>query len=387
MKILYILLLLFANLASAQQDGMQFGAFTVFPTLGVSYGYDDNILFTNDDLLIESSNFSVISPGIRLETEGEKASLLLQYDYNKTLFSSNSNNNFEMHHGLASLGYQKSSKTRFEISAEVYDGSDRRGTRNQQGDLLRLNLDPDEWNSFGLVGKWHYGGIGAKGSVDLALGFVDKNYENNRLFTFTRDRETRFFEATYGHRVSPKTQLLAQARLTRINYDSANLDNDERRLMVGGEWEATGKTTARALVGYLTKSFRDGQSQGFTGLAAEVGLLYKVRSYSVVDITLNRETDETNGNGDFVLRNSLDIGWTHNWKKRLTTTLNAGRSDEDYRNNFRDDNFNHYGVSANYQFNEWLISGVSYRHMNRDSSFEEFGYDDNSVMLTLEVSK
>ena len=384
-----IVLLLSIGLSAnlyAQQEGIQMGSFTLFPTVGLSYGHDDNVYYgRGDDKL--SSNYYVFSPGIRLETEGEKTNFLAQYNYDRTVFNADSNYNFEMHHFLAGLGHNASSRTRFDLTAEYYDGTDRIGTANQQGLLLNLGLDPDEWHSFGVGGKWHYGGVGAKGSIDVELGVIDREYDNNREYTATRDRETRYLGATYTHQISPKTNYLLQAKYADIDYDIATLDNEETRLMLGAEWNVTGKTTARALVGYLSKDFKEPAHNDFSGVAVEAGVTWSPRSYSVFDLTLARETDETNGNGSYVLRNSADLGWTHYWVDRFSTTANIGYSDEKYKGSLRDDSLNYYGLSAKYQFSDWLMSGLGYRHSDRSSSLEDFEYKDNSILFTLELSK
>ena len=380
-------MLLFYGNVNAQQDGLPLGSFTLFPTLGLSYGHDDNVFLTSKDAEKLSSNYSVFSPGVRLEKEGERTDFLAQYDFNKTTYNANSRFDFEMHHFLAALGYSASSRSKFKLSAEYFDGTERIGTGNQQGNFLDLGLDPDEWHSFGVAGKWHYGGIGAKGSIDVEVGSIDREYDNNREITATRDRATRYVGVTYVHEVSPKTNLLTQFKHTQIDYDHATLDNTETRLMFGAEWHATGKTSARALVGYLEKDFDDPIHDDFSGIAVEVGLTWSPRSYSVFDLTLSRETDETNGNGSFVVRNSADLGWTHYWRDRFSTTANIGFSDESYEGSFRSDELNYYGVSAKYQFSDWLMSGVGYKHFDRSSSLSEFGYEGNSILFTLELSK
>ena len=385
---LFILLvfLLFGSV-NAQQDGLQLGVFTLFPTVGLGYGYDDNVTYTSVSDERISSNYTVFSPGIRLETEGEKADFLAQYDYNRTSFDTDSRLTFDMHHLLAALGYSASNRSRFRVSTEYFNGTDRIGTGNQQGNFQELGLDPDEWHSFGLAGKWHYGGLGAKGSIDLEVGAINRDYDNNRIFTASRDRETKYFGATYSHQLSPKTNFLTQFKRTQIDYDTASLDSTETRVMFGAEWQATGKTSARALIGYLKKDFDDSIHDDYSGVAIEAGMTWSPRSYSIFDLTLSRETDETNGNGSFVVRNSADLGWTHFWKARFSTTANIGFSDENYQDSSRNDELNYYGVSAKYQFSDWLMSGVGYKHFDRSSSVSEFRYKDNALLLTLELSK
>ena len=385
--LLLLLLLSSASVVNAQQNGIQIGSFTLFPTVGLSFGYDDNIFYASDSSSKLSSSYYLFSPGLRLITEGDKFDFIAQYNYDTTIVNANKRFNYEMHHLLASLGYTVSRRSKFQISAESFFGQDRIGTGNQQGNLLNLELDPDEWHSFGMVGKWHYGGVGAKGAVDLELGFINRTYDNNRFYTASRDRDADYYGITYSHNVSPKTNLLAQYKHTKINYDIATLDSTEERYMFGVEWQATGKTNARALIGYLTKNFDEPTRDDFNGLALEAGLTWTPRSYSVFDLTLSRETDETNGNGSYIVRNSSDLGWTHFWKDRFSTTANLGFSNEDYQGSFRDDRIRFYGLSAKYQVSSHVIAGLGFRHTSRNSSFDTFGYTDNSYLLTIEIAK
>ena len=371
----------------AQQSGIQMGSVTMFPTLGLAYGYDDNILFTNNDALKLSSYFKVFAPGIRLEAEGEKTDFTAQYSYTNTSYNADSKYDFDMHNVSAALGYTVSSKSRVALEAEYSNGSSRIGTGNQQGNIINLGLDPDEWHSSGLGGKWHYGGIGAHGSLDLSVGTINRQYDNNRIFTATRNRKVNFFGINYTHKVTSKTSFLTEFKRSTINYDSATLDNAETRLLFGADWQATGKTNARALVGYLQKDFDDPIHNDFSGVAVEVGATWSPKSYSHVDLKLARETDETNGNGSYIVRNSADLGWNHFWRARFSTLLNIGSSTEDYVDSTRKDDLNYYSVSANYKFTDWMMSGLGYRHTNRNSTINDFEYKDDSLLFTLELSK
>ncbi len=382
-----LLLGVFTINVQAQQDGIPMGTFTLFPTVGLSYGYDDNFSYTNSEDFRLSSSFATISPGVRLHKEGERFDFLAQYDFNKTFVNSDSRYNFYMNHLLGSLGYTASRRSNFHVSAEYYFGLDRIGTANQQGNLLNLGLDPDEWHSFGVNGKWHYGGIGAKGAIDMELGFINREYDNNQQYTASRARDTQYYGITYSHNISPKTNLLAQYKYTDIDYTIATLDSVERRYMFGAEWQITGKTGLRALIGNLSKDFKDPSHANFNGIALEAGMTWSPRSYSIFDLTLSRETDETNGNGSYVIRNSADLGWTHFWKDKISTTANIGFSDEVYDGSFRDDKVNFYGLSLKYQMSRYVVFGLGYRNLERGSSFDEFTYNDNSYLLTIEVSK
>ncbi len=368
--------------AKAEETGMALGDFVLYPTFGFSIGHTDNVYRANTDTV--SSLYTNLAPGLRLERSGEQVDVALQYDYNRTNFADSPRDNFDSHHALATVGYQHSRRARFKASAEYYNASDRRGTGNQQGDLLPLGLDPDQWHSLGLSAGMHYGSVGARGYVDVDLGAIRRQYDNNRLYTRGRDRKTRYLGVTYGHRIKPKTSLLVEARHTLIDYDVATLDNTENRLMLGLDWQATGKTSLRALAGYLAKSFDDPLRADYAGIGWELGATWHARSYSVFDLSTSRETDETDGNGSFILRQNVDFGWTHHWNRRFSTGLNLGLASYEYRQSLRDDDLTSAGISVNYQWHPKVLMGLAFKRYQRNSSEPFFEFDENTWLLSLE---
>ncbi len=387
MKCLVMGVLLFTGtVVLAQQEGVPIGSFTLFPSIGVSIGYGSNI--TRDDNNEVDSLVTVISPGFRLVKSGEKSEFLFQYDYEKTMYDDASENDFDSHHVLVDYSHRVSSRTNFGVSAEYHDSADRRGTGTQQGPVLDLGLAPDEWHSFGLGANLHYGGVGAKGSLDFEAGTLDRTYDNNRELTIFRDREVNYFGVTYGHQIRPKTRLMLHAKRTDIDFDVADLDSTELRLMLGAEWQVTGKTETRFLVGHLEKDFDSPARDDFSGLAWELGMTWQPRSHSIVDLSTSRETDETNNDGSFVLRRNVDLGWTHYWGgSRFNTTASVGFSKEDYREDVRDDDIDYFGLSAKYQFRKWLLFGLGYQKYQRDSNVSVYDYDDDLILLTIEASR
>ncbi len=368
--------------AGADESGLALGGFVLLPTMGVSLGYTDNVFRSKTDAL--GSLYLSLAPGLRLEKTGEQVDVAVQYDYERTNFIDSPRDNYDSHHALASLGYQPSRRARFKASVEYYNASDRRGTGNQQGDLLPLGLEPDQWHSLGVGAGVHYGAVGARGYVDADFGRIRRQYDNNREFTRGRDRATNYLGLTYGHRIRPKTALLIQARHTVIDYDTASLDNTENRLMLGIDWQATGKTTLRALAGYLAKSFDDPAREDYSGAGWELGATWHVRSYSVLDLSASRETDETDGNGAFVLRHNVDLGWNHHWTRRFSTGVDLGVGRYDYRQSARADDLFSGGISLNYQWRPKVLLGMAFKRYHRTSSESFFEFDENTWLLTLE---
>jgi hypothetical protein len=369
--------------AGADESGIPLGDFVLYPTVGFSLGHTDNVYRAATDPV--SSLFTTVAPGLRLERVGDQVDVAMQYDYERTHFSDSPRDDYASHHALASLAYEYSRRTRIKAAAEYFNASDRRGTGLQQGDLLPLGLDPDQWHSLGVSAGLHYGAVGARGSIDVDVGQIRRKYDNNREFTRGRDRKTRYLGLTYGHRLRPKTSLLLQAKCTRIDYDLATLDNHENRLMAGLDWKATGKTSLRALAGYLAKNFDDPAREDYSGIAWELGATWHARSYSVFDLSTTRETDETDGNGSFIVRQNVDFGWNHHWSRRLATGVSLGYASYEYRQSLRDDDLTSAGLSVNYQVHPKVLLGLAFKRYKRNSTVNFFEFDENTWLLSLEA--
>mgnify|MGYP002777175767 CR=1 FL=1 len=380
---------------------MQMGALRVMPVLGLTLGHDSNITRVSDGEI--SSFVTVVSPGVRVES-GEGASrFFLAYEADLARYADSSIDNYNDHLLSAGFNVEADSRNRFGATASLERGHDARGTGAREGDFFDFEgRDPDEWRQNSLNGTYDFGAEGARGSLGLMAGTRNIEYRNNREYTQFRDRSENYLGGYFGWRIQPKTRALLQVRQTNIEYDVApprgrpKLDSTERELFAGLEFDATGKTTGRVLAGRIEKDFDAGVYEDFSGFGWEVGVQFRPRSYSVIDVATRRSTDETNtflrdvvsGDGSsFILRRDLTAAWTHGWNDRFNTTLDLGTSTDEYEEGtVREDDYTFFGVSAKYAFRPWLAMGAGFKSYSRDSDVPQFEYDRNEVLVTFEGS-
>ena len=135
----------------------------------------------------------------------------------------------------------------------------------------------------------------------------------------------------------PKTSALVRAEYGTFDYDESTLDGDETHLFVGVDLDATARTSGRVMVGRATKHFDDPTRSEFSGTSWRAGVTWKPRSYSIFDLSTGRDADETNGFGDYILRQDITLGWAHNWNERFRTTVDGGFATEEHRPRERED--------------------------------------------------
>lgn len=364
--------------------GLHAGSFTVLPTLGLSLGFDSNTTLTND--VRTDSWFSRVSPAVRAMRGSDENRLTLTADADFATYSGSSHDNYQDYGaGLVWL-YSPALRHAFGFDAGVHWTHDQRGTAAREGDLALIPRDVDRYRSTQVGGTYRFGAPGARGQLELDAHLRDRQYLNNRDYTTSRDESETAFGAGFLWRVGAKTQAEVRVEESSFDYDSATLDNSEQRYYVGMRFDATARTSGEVLFGHANKDFDDPTRPDYSGSSWRAGLKYRPRTYSTFSITTNRETDETNGAGDYILRRDVVLGWSHSWNQRLSTGVDGGFSDEQHQPDERTDRMRFIGVSANYEFREWLRAGASYRTYDRTSTDNEFDYNRNLLLFTVEAS-
>lgn len=385
--------------ALAADRGVQVGPMRVLPTLGVTLQRDGNVLRTADREI--SSFVTVVSPGLKVEGGSGASRFVFSYEgeYGRYQEGDLPDSDYNDHQLAASVEIAASDRVRVNAGARHVRGHDRRGEGAQQGVFISDELD--QFRSTGADVSLSYGAPGARGLLEFTAGTNDLSYRTNRSYTQFRDRADQNYGATFGWRVGGRTSVLASVAQRNIDFDrtpvgGVNLDSSERDLMLGVEFEATGMTSGRALVGRVEKDFDDPRLDDFSGLGWTVGLQFQPRTYSVFDLSTQRSTEESDDiinqltGTAFSVRRMTTLAWTHGWTDQLKTGLDVGVGSVGYRavgdsgRTLRQDDLRAFGVSASYRFREWLSVGASYRNYDRSSNQERLDYKQDVLLLSFE---
>lgn len=378
---------LLSHVALAQETGISAGSWTLYPTIGLSVGYDDNVALDSDSDNEIDSFFYLISPALRLETGTGASTFALEYGINYADYEHASNDDYFDHHLLGRWDYRPTARSGFQLDGRYERGHDRRGEGLQEFVPGGIEDDVDEYDLFGLGALYGYGADGARGRIELHAAYQDQEYVNNRALTRQGDREQLEYGATFYLRVAAKTSLLLEASHQDIDYDSSNRDSDQTGYGVGVRWQATGASEGRAVIGRLERDFDDPALDGYNGTYWELGASWRPLERTQFDLATRRETDESFGASELLVRQEAALSWRHLWRPRFVTALDLRFQDEDFRPGPRDDETVAYGISADYQWRPWLILGASFRHFDRDSTIPEFNYRRNEYLITLELSR
>jgi polysaccharide biosynthesis protein VpsM len=402
---LSILSVLTVQAFAADGTGVQMGAFKFRPTIGLTFGTDSNVSRVQNNEV--DSPVTIFSPAFRFDSGSEVRSLSLAYEADIGRYSDSKIDDYDDHLLSLSGRYAPTARWNFDGEGHYNRGHDPRGVNSRQGRLASLAIAPDEWTRRGVSGGVDFGAPGARGGVRLGLGTDDIAYRNNQSFARDADRSEDYIRGEFLYRLGAKTRAFLQARNNNIDYDRTrtrlnrvlDLDSSERLYSLGLEFDATAKITGRAAVQRINKDFDDRSIKDFSGTGYEIGLQFRPRSYSVFDLSASRRTDEavnfipqssfTAADTNFLLVNDLTLGWTHNWTERFQTGVDIGTQRDKFRvqnADVRSDRAQFFGVNVDYRLQPWLGIGAGYRSYDRDSKSNEFDFDRDEFLLSLEAS-
>ena len=127
--------------------------------------------------------------------------------------------------------------------------------------------------------------------------------------------------------------------------------------------------------------------EDFGGFDWSASVLWEPTEYASVELFTGADTNETNGEGNFIRGRSHSAQWRHEWLERLRTKAAINWNDNRYEGQLvqgfdirADDNFSFNG-SVYYQFRRWLSFEVGYRYSERDSNRDLIDFDRNQFVL------
>lgn len=366
----------------AGPGGFPVGPMTVYPGIDLAIGHDDNLFL--QPTATRSSTFTTVSPYVRAEAKTGPHKFDIGFNIVDGRYLDSSADNYTDYSLTGGAGLVFSGRASLRLNAALRHGHDARGSTDRG-----IAAVPDEYDNAGIEGVFSYGAPGARGRFEINAGAFARRYTNNRLTTEVSDRDTTALGGTFYWRVMPRTELLAQASFTDIDYRLAasTQDSTESRYLFGVKWEATAKTTGTAKFGRMTKKFDSGTRADVSGASSwDVGVRWSPLTYSVFDFVTSKTTGESTGIGDATVNNAYGVTWSHAWSSRLRTQALVNYTNSTFTGTTglgREDDTTAWGLRVDYDFRRWLRFGAAYTHSERDSNAAGFNYKRNLLLFTV----
>jgi len=391
-------LLLTVSFASAQQfenaASYQYDRFDLTPSLDFGIHFNDNITRTPNN---EISTWSrLISPKLSVVTNVGASQINVVYRLRDEDFFSSKNDNYTDHFLLAGIDFEINARNSVDITVNYDDSHDARGTGFSIGAGDTLN-EPDQFKRSEFDLLYTYGVLNAQGKLELNVNFYDLDYDLNTLGYRSRDRTVSSIGGTFYYKIGATADATFDANFREIDYEFANnpinpLDSTDTSYLVGIRWEATAQTSGFAKIGIQRLDFNSSLREDSSGVDWSAGVVWKPLEYARIEVKTVADTNETNGEGNFIRSRIHSIEWRHVWLQRLRSSARIVLRNNVYEAQLvedlskRSDDNSSFRISAYYQFRRWLNFELSYQFDERSSNRLGIDFNRNQFIINALVT-
>ncbi|WP_028023172.1 outer membrane beta-barrel protein [Enterovibrio calviensis] len=368
----------------------------ILPTLKVSAGNNDNVRRTTDDTV--SSPESVISPKVTAVLKKNRSAYQFDYGFDAVNYSNSSDDNYIDHqlHGQGFFVFDVRNRLLIDYLYNITN--EPRGTGITEGFSLSVD-EPTRFQRHNLKARYTYGAAGTKGRLAGVAGYESKEYDDVTYIRNGLTQESRYFNwnqpylsSEFYYAVSNYFYAVAVASLKDRNYEyiepfsGITRDSLDSALYGGLEWDITGKTQGKLLVGVQNKDFEASQREDFQGFIWRANMSWAPTDYSTFGLEGRDYARDPNINADYVKDRSIQLDWEHKWTPRFKSIASARYGTNEYPLGVRKDDDTLYEITVVYSLKRWWDISVGASRFERDSSLVGYSYEQTRLFIGMEVS-
>ena len=401
-RFFFFLITILLPLNALAEGNIHIGRIQIHPAFTYELTHESNIFKEREG---ERSDFiHVLRPGVRVLYRGEGDNFLeAGYGLGAIKYADYTDNNYIEHNAMLAGMYHTPMGFYGRLDDKFSHTADPLGSSNSYRDN-----DPK-------VRRWFNEGV-------LGLGYernrlrIELNYANHyERYLEDEDgwqnRNDHQYRLQGYYRILPRTSLLAQYRLTDINYTNQNNGDNSRgidsdtsqdalfhQFFVGLNFDPTGKVNGELKLGlgyknYVNEEDWNGEEyEDVTTWLAETNLDWAMSAKTKFNVTFSRSLeDSTESYATRFTTTALGLGIRHTFFEQFTAYARTGYSLDDYDNtsstlDSRHDETFTAGAGIEYQLKnwikDWLTIGLGYSFEDCVSNFDEEEYTDHRTTLS-----
>ncbi len=387
----------YASTLDAKSLKLAGGKFT--PRLYADLQYTDNLLDTPNNEV--SSWISHIVPSFELKHQKNKDQYLLQYQLTNVLNFASSDDNYTNHQLNAVANIDLQTRHRLQFKGGYGFLNEERGDGYSIGNGFRLQ-EPTRYDVFDASAIYSYGAQNAQANIDVKLSFEDIRWDDFKLVdepstvedlnqNAERDYLNSRLASTFYYQTGAYTKATFTAGVDEFDYTNENhelpsLDSNGSFAFLGVEWQGTALTSGFFRLGYEYKHYDASQRDSISGLRWQVGVIWEPLTYSTVNFSTYRSTEETKGQGSYIENTTLELSWSHRWLERFSTEFAIAFEDDEYGETKRKDDNSGISATLNYHMQRNLELAFTIVRTERSSNFDSVEYVGNSFELAVNAS-
>lgn len=361
-----------------------------YPTINIVIASHDNVRRRSD--LEESDTKISVTPGLAYRTNLGRHQFYAAYNGVFTLHDDLDQEDAVSTIFTAQLGLDISRRWDLNIFGNIAESFEERsisGTRTFSQLIIGDDTGPDEVSSdsygFDLIYGRKVSRLVASLGYDRHTSRYTNNFQGDDNFTGNRDRVSDSVHLDVSYQVASRTSAFVRYQYTEIDYDRAfnDLDSEQDEYLIGLRWKPTNSLSGAIGVGTTERDYIDPGREDYEGDKYYVNLNYAFSPFSNIQVGASRNVEEPGDlASDYYESDLFGVSLNHSLTPTVSLNAYAKWLDDDY-NTGRNDEFFDWGVGVDYIFRPWLTAGLHYAYIERDSSNDEFDYDDSYIGIRL----
>ncbi len=357
----------------------------IYPAIGGSYEFDDNIYRVDEDQV--SDELLQFKPSLTIKQIFRKRHTIeASYFGDWFRYKDFKDEDFDDHYLDLVVKLKPTKKLQIKLSGDYASAHELRGS---SGTRLSTSQEPDSWWGDRLLAEIMYGKIDSKNQVLVNYEMYRRRYTNNAQEPRSRDRQ--ILTATYFHNRKKKTRFLLEGGYKTFDYfdKSAPLDltSIELSILLGIKWDVTDKTSGEFKIGYLVKDIEDPELPDYAGWSMKSEVAWKIRTYSELTLELARMTKESPHTiASYYVSSQLTLDWDHEFSEKLEFIGDLAYLNDDYKtisDTERNDNLLDLSAKLIFKIRPWLHLTGRYLYTSRNSTFPGIDYKANIFSLSI----
>lgn len=375
---------------AVEPQGIQLDSgITLLPSVELSVEDNDNVYLQPDETK-ESSTVTRLAPAIAVAADLGQTQLALGFAAEKGTYSSDEDDNYTDTRINVGADFEMTSRHSLALSAQLNSLHDARGAGTREGSAALEIQDPDEYEESIWDAAFTYGSANALLNMTFGLNRYEKEYQNNRGFGATGNRDHVKTTASLDTAVyvSDRSNFLVDLSVADIDYIEDNIITEGRegsltKALIGMSYELTGKLSGSAKVGVAQRSFDSSDVDADTTASWEVQGIWTPRTYSTVTVFTSQSSNEASSVGNYIDTKYSMVSWEHEFSEFFALTADVSLASDTYYNEAddREDDTLSYGLTGTYSPTSALDVYGNLKHAERDSSTDGLDYDQQVITL------
>ena len=376
--------------------GVPMGAFTLYPSLSVAVGTDDNV-FATETAQVDDF-FGSVNPAAILKSNWSRHKLELDAHALATTFNENPDED-QFEWGVGGKGHLDLTNSSV-LRADVH--FNRIGEERGSIDASSLAAEPTHYNmatgSLGFTHKVNRFSFGVSGRVtsfdyddpaQIGGGLVDQDF---------RDKTVTETTATFKYDLSPGFRAVVQGKMNERDYDleptdpgfvvgvDFNRDSTGYSVAGGVEFEVTSLVNGSVTLGHMQQEYDDVSFDTLDGVSFAADLKWSLSGMTDLRVQGGRTAEDSlSSTSGGRLATQVGAAIDHELLRNVIATVEGSHTNYEFEGNLREEELVRAGAGFKYLVHRNVALGLGYQFVDRTSNVVGLDHARHVVQLNFRL--